>query len=103
MSCADATAVAREADRAGGEMVVDHAARLHERVERRRADEAEAAALELLRERDGLWRLGRDLAPGSRRRGARRRAMALPDELVERGAVLVQRDGRARVGDRRLD
>src|SRR4051794_41036470 len=84
-------------------MVVDDAAGLHERVEGRGTDEAEAAALEVLRQRDGLGRLRRHVGERARRLVTGRRAVALPDELVEGAAVAVQRDRRPRVGDRRLD
>src|SRR3954470_10438372 len=94
---------AGQPDRAVRQMVVDDAARLHQRVQRRRADEAEPAALEVLRERDGLGRLRRHLGPRLRRCVARGRAVALPDQLVQAGAVVVQVHSRARVGDRRLD
>src|SRR4051794_5502169 len=90
-------------DRAMRQMVVDDAARLHERVERRRADEPEPAALEVLRQRDGLGRVRRYLGPRLRRCDARRGAVALPDQLVQGRAVVVQVHGRARVRDRRLD
>src|SRR4051794_26414841 len=46
------------APRTRRQVVVDHADRLHEGVHRRRPDEAEAAALELLGERLGLRRGG---------------------------------------------
>ena len=83
-------------------MVVDEAARLHRRVGGRRADEAEAATLELLGEGDRRRRLTRDLreaCEATLARGRRER----PDQLVERLPCLVERDDRARVADRRLD
>src|SRR5581483_7896926 len=46
---------------AGHDVVVDHARRLHEGVTDRRADEAEAAALQILAHRPRFLRLGRDL------------------------------------------
>ena len=91
------------AHEAARDVVVDDARRLHQRVGGRRADEAKAAALELARERLGLGGRGRHV--GERRaaaaRAARRRER--PQQVGQRLAGLVQRDGRARVGDRRLD
>ena len=55
------------ADDAAGEVVVDDPDRLHQRVGGRRADEAKAARLELLRQRLRLRRRRRDLLAGARR------------------------------------
>src|SRR5215212_2084956 len=59
-----------------GAVIVDDAARLHGRVDRRRADEAEAGLSQALRELDGTRRLRDPL----RRRWAV--ATVLPHELV---------------------
>ena len=55
------------------DVVVDQPARLHQRVGGRRADEAEAAPLELLGQRGRLRRDRRDLAPSTAAPAARRR------------------------------
>ena len=86
-------------DDAAVEVVVDEPGRLHERVHGRRPDEAEAAPLEILRERARLRRQGRHLgaAREPRRPGWRRVA---PEELGETAGQL---ESRHRVADRRLD
>ena len=86
-------------DEAALEMVVDHARRLHERVHRRRADESEAAPLQLLRERRRLGRRSREIAHPGRPPRARRRSEP-PDEVRQALAELERGDG---VPDRRLD
>ena len=82
------------------EVVVDDAAGLHRGPHGRRADEAEAGGLQLLRE---LLRLRRLRVPVGRRRGARSRRRERPHELVQRRARLAQLEHAARVRDRRLD
>jgi len=83
-------------------VVVDDPARLHRRVRRRRADEAQAAPLELARERAALGRARRQVAQRARRR-RRPLRRERPHELGEVDAGLAQRDDGARVRDRRLD
>ena len=86
-------------DEAAVEVVVDHPGRLHERVHRRRADEPEAAPLQLLRERRRLGRRRREIAhPGRPTRPRRRREP--PDEVGQAAGKLERGDG---IPDRRLD
>ena len=85
-----------------GEVVVDDAAGLHGRVDGRRADEAEARPAQALRERRRLRRRRGPVGVGARRARAARGRMR-PEELVQRGARLAQRDRRPGVRDRRLD
>ena len=83
------------------EVVVDDADRLHQRVGRGRADEAEAAPLELLRQRLRLGRRGRDVGAGPRR------ALAIgperPDERRSDSPPAASSRAARGVGDRRLD
>ena len=84
-------------------MVVDHAGRLHVRVDDRGADEAEAALLEILAERVGLRRSRRHLlvlGPAILNRLA---ADEGPQVLREAAVLGLKIQVRARVGDRRLD
>src|SRR5690348_16582457 len=67
-------------------MAVDDPARLHRRVDGRRADEAEARRLQPLRELLAV-----------------RAVAVLPHDLVERHPRLAQRERGPGVGDRRLD
>ena len=83
------------------EVVVDDAARLHRGPHRRRADEAEAGGLQLLRELLRLRRLRLPVGRRARLRVAGRRER--PHELVQRRARLAQREHAARVRDRRFD
>src|SRR5215207_10516908 len=83
-------------------MIVDHADRLHRRVDRGRADEDEAPRLQLLRERlrlrTGRLKVGEGLRGGTGIVGRER-----PDQLVECLTVRVHLAGGLRVRDRRLD
>ena len=85
---------------AAGQVVVDQAARLHERVERRRSHEAQAAALELPGQGHGLGRPGGHV-PEARGRRARRGAVGQHDR-VERLAGRAQRHDGPGVGERGL-
>src|SRR6476620_6150731 len=67
-------------------MAVDDPASLHRRVDRRRADEAEAGGLQPPRQLLAV-----------------RPVAVLPHELVERCPRLAQRERRSGVGDRRFD
>ena len=89
-------------ERASHQVIVNHPDRLHRRVDRRRADEDEAAPLELLRERlrFGGGRLEVRSRPGGRPFVVRRVG---PDQLVEGLAPGVQLPRRLRVRDCRLD
>src|SRR5262245_60690724 len=81
------------------DMVVHEAARLHERVADRRADEAEAALLQILAHRLRLWRLGGDLpdlAPAVHERLA-------VDEAPEVLAQALELEDAAGIVDGRLD
>src|SRR5579862_2050374 len=78
-------------------MVVDDAAGLHRRVDGRRADEAEAGGLQALRK---LARVRRLRIPLCRCRTV---TAVLPHQLLERRALLAQRQDPARVRDRRFD
>src|SRR3954469_14448210 len=69
-------------DRTLIEGVVDHSHRLHERVDRRRADELPAELLELLRQRDRLQGGRQTALPGFRL------WLELPDECRERAFLL---------------
>src|SRR3954453_3455969 len=83
------------------ERVVHDAAGLHRRVDRRRADEAEARSLEGLRQ---LGRLGRGRIPVAvTARWAVPLGSVRPHELLERVALLPQRECAAGVRDRGLD
>ena len=86
--------------RAGGEVVVDDAAGLHEGVADGRTDEAEAESLQFAVERAGGVGLGghvgRRLPPG-------RRFGVGPDDLRERAVLGVERQGGGGVGDRGVD
>src|SRR5689334_21391674 len=82
-------------------MLVDQAARLHQRVQRRRADEPESAALQLLRERDGFG--GRNAHLRERLWRRRLRRAVGPEELRQIRSALTERDRRAGVRDRGLD
>ena len=83
------------------EVVVDDPAGLHRRVRRRRPDEAEAAALELLRQRLRLRGARGQVAEGLRGLGALGRER--PDQPGERFAGGVELAHGARVRERRLD
>src|SRR5262249_57026659 len=85
------------------EVVVDHADRLHVGVDDRRADEAEAPALQVLAERVGfrggrrnLPRLLPTVHPGAP-------ADELPAVGVETAELLLDREKPPRVGDRGFD
>ena len=91
--------------RAALEMVVDEAHRLHERVDRRRADERPAAALELLRKRPrrvGVRELEQCLA-GYAPRPVGGGRLEAPDKGGERALRFDQLERPPRVVDRRLD
>ena len=79
------------------EVVVDQAHRLHEGVDRRGPDEAPAAPLQVLRQRDRLGRLARAA------RGRPPVGLEAPDVRGERALLLDQLDGAPGVVDRRLD
>src|SRR5215471_2971976 len=88
---------------ATGDVVVDHAGRLHVRVDDRAADEAEAALLELLAERVGLRRSRRHLLlvrPAILQRLA---ADEGPQVLGEAAVLRLEIQVRTRVGDGRGD
>src|SRR6476469_7626000 len=87
-------------DPAGGEVIVDDAARLHGRVDGRRADELEAGVLQPLGQGGGFRRRSEPVTV-ARRRGVLGRGVA-PEELLERLRV-PQGHRCARVRDRRLD
>ncbi len=76
-------------------VVVDEPGRLHQRVEHRRPDEAEAAPLQLLRHRLRLRRLGRDLAHRAPRVHALLAADEAPEERVEEPARRASSTARA--------
>ena len=83
---------------AGGEVVVDQAARLHERVADRRTDEPEAAALEVLAHRLRTRFAGRQV--GERREPVLDRRPA--DEAPQVADGIVELEPRPRVADRRV-
>ena len=93
----------RVAAEAGDDVVVGEAGRLHERVDGRRADEPEAAALEVLRQR--LRLVGRRREPGERRVVAhdRRAVDERPHVVVEAAELALHVEHGVRVRDRRLD
>src|SRR5579859_1098760 len=92
----------RVARGAPGEVVVHQAARLHQCVERRRADKAKATALERARERDGLGHRCGYVGPGRvRPLGWRRRVRE--DQRLEWLAGGAQADRGTGVGECRLD
>ncbi len=82
-------------------MVVDQSHGLHERVDGRRPDEAEAVGFQRLGEGFGL-KGGRGDVVGCARRGLWWRLEA-PDEACERPRLGDQVEGRSGVADRRLD
>src|SRR5581483_4634099 len=84
---------------AADDVVVDHADRLHERIADRRADEAEAAALEVAAHRLRVVRFRGDLGERLPPVHARRAADERPQVRVEAPEL----DRGARVADRRLD
>src|SRR6185503_9643838 len=87
---------------AAGEMVVDHAGRLHEGVADGRADEAEAALLQVLAHRVRFGGARRDvvaLAPVLDRLAADE----LPDVAVERAELLLHGEKRLRVAHGAFD
>src|SRR5215218_771014 len=86
---------------ASDEVVVDDPARLHERVCRGRADEAEAAPLELTRHRGRLRRRGGKVGRRARRAFAARAKR--PHELRQRPLLLLEPDRGSRILDSRLD
>src|SRR6185312_866592 len=92
-------ALLRGAAKASRLVVVDHAHRLHPRVDDHRTHELEAARLERLRECDRLARLGEAL----RAAGFRRAADVRPGEGGEVLAGRLHREIGAGVADRRFD
>src|SRR5215211_447615 len=86
---------------ASDEVVVDDPARLHERVCRGRADEAEAAPLELTRHRGRLRRRGGKVGRRARRAFAARAKR--PHELRQRPLLLLEPDRGSRILDSPLD
>ena len=88
--------------RAGGEVVVDHAARLHQCVERCRAKEPKAPAFELARQGHGLGRRRRYLAPLRWRPASRRCSVRLEDG-EKRPACFAELQDSARVPNGRFD
>ena len=82
------------------DVVVDQPGRLHERVAGGRADEAEAAPLQLLAHRRRLGGLRRDLADRAKRVHARLAVDERPEQLAERH---VERERRPGVPDHGLD
>ena len=96
-------AAAPATDRAGRQVVVDDAARLHRRVGGRRADEPEAERLELLGQRPALRRSAPARPPTWP--AARRRAVGAYDHSTSSSVrpAACSAPQRAGVGDRRLD
>ena len=97
-ACSASTCAAHAA---AGDVIVDDAGRLHQRVGRRGPDEAEAAPLELHGKRGRLGAGGGDGGARPRRR-VRLRAEA-PEEPGQPALGAGQLRRRAGVGDRRLD
>src|SRR5919108_47416 len=86
---------------AGRDVVVDHAYRLHEGIADSRADEAEAAALEVLAERVGLGGARRDLAFSRVLQGLA--TDELPYVAVEGAEFLLHGEKRTRVRHGAID
>jgi hypothetical protein len=84
-------------------VVVDHADCLHVRVDHRRAHEAEAAALEILAERVGFARGGRNLPMRPPAIHSRLAADELPAVGVEAAELVPHGEERAGVFHRGLD
>src|SRR5437764_14135952 len=82
----------------GDQMIVHQAGRLHEGVHDRRAHEAEAAALQVARQRIGLRRARRHLAQRTPAVRDRLSADERPDVAVETAALALLLDKRAGVG-----
>src|SRR5690348_11419464 len=83
-------------------MVVDPAARLHQRVRGRRPDEAKPAPLQLASKRVRLISRGWDVVERPQR-GAMAAWSRRPQELVQRRAGVTELDRGAGVRDRRFD
>src|SRR5919204_2653588 len=84
-------------------VVVHHPCRLHERVADRRADEAEATPLQILRQRTRLRRLRGDLRERAPLVDDRLAADERPEVRVERAVLLLYLEHALRVRHRRLD
>src|SRR5688572_19722392 len=84
-------------------MIVDETRRLHVRVNDRRADELETAALQVLRKRVGLLARRRHVALLAPAIHDRLVADEAPDVAVERPELFLNRQEAARVGDGGLD
>src|SRR5882762_5596645 len=87
----------------GGQMVVDHSDRLHGGVHDGRADETEAAKLQVLSDRVGQRRAGRHLLHASPEVLLRTPVHEAPQVCVERAEFPPDFEERARVADRRFD
>src|SRR5215207_2308391 len=87
---------------AAGEVVVDHADRLHEGVDDRRPDEVEALGLERLRDRARGLVLGPDIGPA---RGVvlHRAAIDEPPQEIREALPLLDREPSPGAGDRAED
>src|SRR5215203_297116 len=83
---------------AAGEVVVDHADRLHEGVDDRRADEVEALGLERLRDRPRGLVLGPDIGP-AREVVLHRAAVDEPPQERREALPLLDREPAARAGN----
>src|ERR1051325_4729476 len=89
--------------KAADEVVVDHSRRLHVRVTDRRADEGEAALLQILAERVGLGGAGGDFADALETIALWFAVDEAPDIAVEAAELLLHLQEGARVADRRFD
>src|SRR2546426_2087104 len=88
--------------KAGDEVVVHHAHRLHERIADGRPDEAEAALRQRVAHRVGLPRARREVAEGATAIVFGRPAHEAPEKHAERPVPCLELEERARVRYRRM-